>query len=266
MILGAILGDIIGSPYEFDVGDKTKDFELFNKNCIYTDDTVMTCAIMKAIINADKRAYYNDMIIKTTNSMRELGNKHMDAGYGGLFHRWLNSPEPTAYNSYGNGSAMRVSPVGWAYDTLYDTRLMAQATAVVTHDHPEGIKGAECVASVIYLARNGKPKHYIEDYIINEFNYDLSKSLHTLRKEHEHCETCQDSLPKALTSFFDGNDYEDVVRNAVSLGGDTDTIAAIAGSMAEAMYGIPKNIIDRGIAYIPQDLLDIVCEFDNILK
>ena len=265
MVLGAILGDIIGSPYEFDTGNTTKDFKLFNDWCMFTDDTVMTIAIMKAILDRNCEPYFFDLSKQCVKTMRELGNKYIDVGYGNRFYDWLCTDNPKPYNSYGNGSAMRVSPVGWAYETMFETRLAAQATSIVTHDHLEGIKGAECTASVIYLARKNYSKEAIKDYVIKEFGYDLSKTVDELRPLHIHDESCQDSLPKALASFFEGESYEDTVRNAVSLGGDTDTVAAIAGSMAEAMYGIPENIQLQGMQYLPKDLLHIIVEFNNIL-
>lgn len=263
---GAILGDIIGSRFEFDRGGKTKDFTLFTRHNDYTDDTAMTIAIGDALLSAPAGASAEELRHFAVSSMRDWGHRYPNAGYGGRFWHWLFSarvPEP--YNSYGNGSAMRVSAVGWMFDTLEKTRAAARAVTEVTHNHPEGIKGAECTAAVIFLARTGKSKEEIRSYVNREFDYNLSESLDELRRRHEHVESCMDSMPKALVSFFEGTSYEDVVRNAVSLGGDTDTLAAIAGAMGEAMYGIPAEIKQAGLNYLPADMLDVLKRFDSAL-
>ncbi len=258
---GAILGDIIGSRFEFDKGGRTKDFELFTKEDNWTDDTVMTVAVAEALMNAGKEASVSETEKACVGSMQKWGQRYPGAGYGGSFIHWVHSSNPRPYGSYGNGSAMRVSAAGWLYDSLERTREVAKATANVSHNHPEGIKGAECTAAVIYLGRIGESKNEIMEYVIREFGYDFSETLEEMRARHRHDETCQDSLPKALRSFFDGESYEDVVRNAVSLGGDTDTIAAIAGSMAEAMYGIPNELIAKADSYLPREMKDIVDRF-----
>jgi len=263
---GAILGDIIGSRFEFDRGGKTKEFKLFTEQDSFTDDTAMTIAVGEGLMNAGKYAGVEEIKASVIESMQYWGHKYPDAGYGGRFWGWLfcgRNPKP--YGSYGNGSAMRVSAVGWLYDSLERTREVARATAEVTHNHPEGIKGAECTATVMYMGRTGCTKDEILAYITNEFGYDISETLDQMRMRHEHVESCQDSLPKALRSFFDGDSYEDVVRNAVSLGGDTDTLAAIAGAMAEAFYGMPILIMAEGKTYIPEDMQDVLDRFDAIL-
>ena len=193
--------------------------------------------------------------------MQKWGRRYPDAGYGSRFIFWVHSKDPKPYGSYGNGSAMRVSAAGWLYDTVERTREVARATAEVSHNHPEGIKGAECTAAVMFLARTGASKDEIKDYVVKEFGYDVSRTVDELRPLHDHVESCQDSLPKALASFFEGTSYEDTVRNAVSLGGDTDTLAAIAGAMADAMYGIPDDILAEGRARLPEDLLKVVEKF-----
>ena len=195
--------------------------------------------------------------------MQKWGRKYPDAGYGGRFIHWVFANDPKPYGSYGNGSAMRVSAAGWLYDTIERTREVARATAEVSHNHPEGIKGAECTAAVMFLARTGASKEEIKAYIIKEFGYDVSRGVDDLRPLHEHVESCQDSLPKALASFFEGISYEDTVRNAVSLGGDTDTLAAIAGAMADAMYGVPEDIVAEGRARLPKDLRSVVEKFED---
>lgn len=263
---GAIFGDIIGSRFEFDRGGKTKDFELFTKECCWTDDTVMTISIMEALMNAGKEADADTIRKECIRSMKKWGRKYPNAGYGSSFFGWVLTQDPKPYGSFGNGSAMRVSAAGWIYDTVERTREAAKATAEVTHNHPEGIKGAECTAAVMFLARTGKTKEEIKEYVIREFGYDISKTVDELRPLHEHVEWCQDSLPKALASFFEGDSYEDVVRNAVSLGGDTDTLAAIAGAMGDAMYGVPLGIITKGYDYIEEDMKAVLNDFQTFLN
>lgn len=263
---GAIFGDIIGSRFEFDRGGKTKEFKLFTEQDSLTDDTVMTIAVGEGLMNAGLDASIEDIKKAVIESMQAWGHKYPDAGYGGRFYGWLfNGRNPKPYGSYGNGSAMRVSAVGWLYDSIERTREVAKATAEVTHNHPEGIKGAECTAAVMYMGRNGSTKEEILEYITSEFGYDISESLDEMRKRHEHVESCQDSMPKALRSFFDGESYEDVVRNAVSLGGDTDTLAAIAGAMAEAFYGMQILIMAEGMSYVPNDMKVVLDRFDKVL-
>lgn len=263
---GAIFGDVIGSRFEFDRGGKTKEFKLFTEQDSFTDDTAMTIAVGEGLMNAGLDASVDEIKKSVIESMQDWGHRYPNAGYGGRFRGWLfNGRNPKPYGSYGNGSAMRVSAVGWLYDSLERTREVARATAEVTHNHPEGIKGAECTAAVMYMGRTGSTKEEILEYITKEFDYDISESLDEMRLRHEHVESCQDSLPKALRSFFDGESYEDVVRNAVSLGGDTDTLAAIAGAMAETFYGLPIMIMAEGKEFIPADMLDVLKRFDETL-
>ena len=262
---GAIFGDIIGSRFEFDNGGKTKEFELFTKEDNWTDDSVMTIAIMEALVNAGKDADVETIRKECIKSMQDWGQRYPYAGYGSSFINWVHAKDPKPYNSFGNGSAMRVSAAGWIYDTVERTREVARATAEVSHNHPEGIKGAECTAAVMFLARTGVSKEEIKEYVIREFGYDVSKTVDELRPLHEHIEWCQDSLPKALASFFEGDSYEDVVRNAVSLGGDTDTLAAIAGAMGDAMYGVPIGMIVTGIDYLEEDMKETLDIFRGFL-
>ena len=263
---GAILGDIIGSRFEFDRGGKTKDFELLTIEDKYTDDSVMTVAVAEALLgipsNADDDAVRTSLI----KSMQKWGNRYPWAGYGQKFILWLGDKNPRPYNSWGNGSAMRVSSVGWLYNTLDETRRIARLSAEVSHNHPEGIKGAECTAAVIFLSRTGVTKEEIAEYIDREFGYDYSESLDEMRSRHRHVESCQDSLPKALRSFFDGESYEDVVRNAVSLGGDTDTLAAIAGAMAEAFFGMPDELKEETRNRVKEDMVEVLDRFDERME
>ena len=264
-MFGAILGDIIGSPYEFDMGDKTKDFPLFSKHSHFTDDSVMTIAVAEALMEfADQ----SDEEIKGTliYSMQRWGRKYPNAGYGGMFYYWLREKDPQPYNSFGNGSAMRVSAAGWLYDTLEETRRIARLTAEVSHNHPEGIKGAEATASAIFLVRTGKSKDEIHDYIIKEFGYDLSRTCDEIRPTYHYVETCQQTVPEAITAFLDGIDFEDVIRTAVSLGGDCDTLTCIAGGIAEAYYGVPDELRKECINRLPKDMAEVLLVFEKRRK
>lgn len=260
---GAILGDMIGAPYEFDQGDKTKDFELFDKRkwVRYTDDTVMTLAVAKALMNAGADADENTMKQEFVSQMQNFGKRYAQGEYGGRFAVWLNSENPEPYGSYGNGSAMRVSPIGWVYDTIERTREVARWSAEVTHNHPEGIKGAESVAAAIFLLRTGKTNEEVKNYIISEFGYDLSRTCDEIRPWYHHVESCQETVPEAFTAFLEGRDFEDVIRTAVSLGGDCDTLTCIAGSIAEACYVVPQEMVKECEKRLPGELLKIVRDF-----
>jgi len=230
-MIGAIAGDIIGSIYEHDP-IKTKDFPLFHPQCCFTDDTVLTIAIAKAIL--DDRNYFK--------AVREIGRKYPYVGYGGSFIHWLRSTAPKPYNSWGNGSAMRVSPVGFAFDDADSVLEEARRSAEVTHNHPEGIKGAEAVAGAIFLARSGESKQRIKAFVSSSFDYDLDRRLDDIRPAYHFKISCQESVPESITAFMESEDFEEAVRNAVSLGGDADTMACIAGGIAQAFY---KEIPDR---------------------
>ena len=244
------MGDIIGSPYEFDRGEKTKDFPLFIKKSHFTDDTLMTAAVGEALcldVGAKETRSDEEIREAVAKSLIKWGQRYINAGYGAKFSRWIlkgaftgRIPEP--YGSFGNGSAMRVSSVGWLYDSLEETRRIARLTAEVTHNHPEGIKGAESVASAIFLARKGESKEEIKKFIENVFEYDLSRTLDEIRPRYHHVETCQETVPEAFTAFFEGENFEDVIRSAVSLGGDCDTLTCIAASIAEAFYPVPEEL------------------------
>lgn len=258
---GALLGDMIGAPYEFDRGDKTKEFPLFCKYSHFTDDSVMTIAVAEALLDFRFRED-EDIKAGLVESMRKWGKKYPDAGYGRKFYHWLRARHPEPYGSYGNGSAMRVSSAGWLFDTLAETRHMARLTAEVTHNHPEGIKGAEATASAIFLARTGHGKDEIRDYIVREFGYDLSRTCDQIRPGYYHNESCQKTVPEAITAFLEGTDFEDVIRTAVSLGGDCDTLTCIAGSIAEAFYGVPAILAAECKSRLPEDMLYILGRFD----
>lgn len=258
---GALLGDMIGAPYEFDRGNKSKEFPLFCENSRFTDDSVMTIAVAEALL--DGRFLDDDSIrAALIKSMRKWGKKYPDAGYGRKFLCWLREKDPKPYGSCGNGSAMRVSAAGWLFDTLEETREKARLTAEVTHDHPEGIKGAEATSSAIFLARTGRSKGEIRDYIVQEFGYDLSRTCDQIRPSYYHNESCQKTVPEAITAFLEGTDFEDVIRTAVSLGGDCDTLTCIAGSIAEAFYGVPAILKAECKRRLPEDMAYILGRFD----
>ena len=265
-MFGAILGDIIGEPYEFDRGNKTKDFPLFDENPIFTDDSVMTIAICDAIFQAGLDADEDEMKEEFVESMQFWGSKYPNAGYGARFSDWLYMEEPKPYGSYGNGSAMRVSAVGWLFDTLERTRQVARWSAEVTHNHAEGVKGAEATASVIFLARNGKSKAEIKSYVESEFAYDLSRTCDEIRPTYFHQESCQKTVPEAITAFLEGKDFEDVIRTAVSLGGDCDTLTAIAGSMAEAFYGVSAELKAKAYSIVKDDMREVLHSFETAIK
>lgn len=252
-MIGAIIGDIVGSVYEWN-NIKTKDFQLFNSRCFFTDDTVMTLAIAEGLMNGGSA----DEFIK---AMKKYGRMYPDAGYGGNFGSWLCSEDIHPYNSWGNGSAMRVSPVAWVFDTLQKVEYYAEVSAAVTHNHPEGIKGAKATAAAIFLARKGKSKDDIKAYIESEYGYDLNRTLDEIRPSYLFNESCQETVPEAIIAFLESIDFEDAIRNAVSLGGDSDTLAAITGSIAEAAYNIPEEIVEKALTFLDNPLLETYKQF-----
>ena len=259
-MIGAILGDMIGAPYEFDRGGKTKKFQLFIDKSQFTDDSVMTIAVAEALMSTLGKSD-DEIRASLINSMQKWGKRYPDAGYGCMFSQWLGAKDPKPYGSYGNGSAMRVGAAGWLYDDITTTRKMAALTAEVTHNHPEGIKGAEATASAIFLARNGSSKDEIKEYIVKEFDYDLTRTCDEIRPKYHHVESCQETVPEAITAFLEGEDFEDVIRTAVSLGGDCDTLTCIAGSMAEAFYGVPEDIYQEGYNRLDSEMKDVLNQF-----
>ena len=249
-MIGAIIGDIVGSVYERNP-IKTKEFELFKDGCRFTDDTVMTCAVCYAVREYKARSNVN-VIGLFQKRMVELGQKYPNAGYGGKFRQWLENPYRRPYNSFGNGSAMRVSACGMLADSLEEAHKLAVYSAEVTHNHPEGIKGAVAVAEGIFLARQKKTKDEIREHLSQY--YDLNFTLDDVRPEYAFDVTCQGSVPQAIVCFLEAKSFEDAVRNAVSLGGDSDTQAAIAGSLAEPYFGIPARLKARAYNYLTPEL------------
>jgi ADP-ribosylglycohydrolase len=250
-IIGAIAGDIIGSAYEWD-NVKTTDFDLFPPSADFTDDSVLTIATMHALMNQENYA-------KTYQS---FSRNYPQRGYGGNFSCWIQSAHPEPYNSFGNGSAMRVSPVGWYRHSLDEVMKEARRSAEVTHNHPEGIKGAQSIAAAVYLARTGKSKGEIKQFVENTFGYNLSQTIDAIRSDYEFDETCQGSVPEAITAFLESTDFESAIRLAISIGGDSDTIACITGSIAQAYYqAIPEYIAAKVFDILPDELAEIVRRF-----
>lgn len=247
-MLGAIIGDIIGSTYESHAV-KTTDFPLFTEESHFTDDSVMTIAVARAIL--DNSGY--------GESMKHLGRRYPMAGYGLSFFHWICAPEIVPYNSWGNGSAMRVSPVGFAFETEEDVLREAARSAEVSHNHPEGIKGAQATALAIFLARKGSDKESIRGEISRRFGYDLNRTVDEIRPEYSFDVSCQGSVPESIIAFLDSHNFESAVRNAVSLGGDSDTMACISGGIAEAFYReIPSAIAEMALERVSEDLLEII--------
>ena len=252
-MLGAILGDMVGSPYEFDRNNhKSKDFPLLSEKSHFTDDTVMTVAVARGLMAGQGDA--PKTFAEVQHEMRRLGKAYPNAGYGGMFGRWLRAEHPQPYGSFGNGSAMRVAAAGWLFDTLDKTLEMAKVTAEVTHNHPEGIKGAQATAAVIFLARTGHSKPGIKQYVEQTFGYDLNRTCDEIRPTYHHVETCQKTVPEAIIAFLESVSFEDALRNAVSLGGDSDTLACITGGIAEAFYGMPQKLRDETLKRLPEDI------------
>lgn len=253
-MLGAIAGDIVGSVYEA-APIKGVDFPLFSHYSRFTDDTVMTVAVAASILNHDDYAL----------SLRSFGRRYPDAGYGGRFFSWLFDDYAGPYNSWGNGAAMRVSPVGFAFNTEEAVLREAKASAEVTHNHPEGIKGAQATALAIFMARMGESREAIRHAISTRFGYDLDRTLYSIRPTYRFDVSCQGSVPEAIIAFLESRDVEDAIRKAVSLGGDSDTQACIAGAIAQAFYRrIPESIVRHVRDTLPRDLLDVVDEFNRV--
>ena len=255
-IIGAIVGDVIGSAYEFN-NVKSVDFELFKNETEYTDDSILTLATMDVLNKKNKKYGYK-------KAYYGFGIKYPD-GYGPGFVSWLFAEKQEPYNSWGNGSAMRVSPVGWAFDSMEEVLKEAKRSAEVTHNHPEGIKGAQATAAAVYMARTGKSKHEIKKFISETFQYNLNRTIDEIRPDYEFDVSCQGSVPPAIIAFLESSDFENAIRLAVSLGGDSDTIACITGAISEAFYGeIPDYIAAKVLRMLPLEFLEIIAEFSKI--
>ena len=259
-MLGGIIGDIVGSIYEFH-NIKTKDFPFFSERCGYTDDSILSIATAKWILDGGSKSDSGNYYFRYA-----YDNPHPKGGYGGRFVEWVNRAADgdfSPYNSCGNGSAMRVGPVGWAFNTWDEVLEAAKHSAESTHNHREGIKGAQATALCIFLARQGWEKEDIRFVIEEEFRYNLEFTCDKIRDSYQWGGTCQDSVPQAIVAFLDGTDFEDCVRNAISIGGDSDTLGCITGSIAEAYFGIPKELYDKGLEYLTPHFKDVVKEFEE---
>jgi ADP-ribosylglycohydrolase len=254
-MVGAIIGDIIGSSYELNP-IKNKNFELFPVDSDFTDDTVMTIAVAKSILD---RENYIDNII-------EFGLKYPNRKYGESFRKWLKTKEYKPYDSWGNGSAMRVSPIGFAFETQDRVLDEAKKSAEITHNHIEGIKGAEATALAIFMARNGATKSEIRDTISDKFGYNLNRTVDKIRPNYKFYASCQKSVPESIICFLDSISFEDCIKNCVSLGGDADTMGAIAGGIAEAYYGIPEELEEKVYRYLPDEFIGIVKRFKDTFQ
>lgn len=247
-MLGAIIGDIVGSRFEFN-NHRSKQFTLFHLDCFVTDDSIMTLAVAKALEES-----YQDLEAlpeRTVHFMQTIGRPYPDCGYGGRFYGWMYSDHPMPYNSFGNGAPMRVSPCAWYGQTPEQVKALSDAVTAVTHNHPEGLKGAEAVAMAIFLARTAHSKEQIRDFITANY-YDLDFTIDEIRPTYQFNETSQDTVPQAIVAFLESSSFEDAIRTAISVGGDSDTLAAITGSIAEAFYGVPEELEQQALSYMDE--------------
>ena len=275
-MIGAIIGDIVGSRFEFN-NHRSKKFILFTDKCKVTDDSIMTLAVAKAIMETEKNLklssnssvnnyyYYELLKSMTIRYMQEIGCKYPYCGYGGMFGRWIFSDNPKPYNSFGNGAAMRISPVGFIAAAEDEAKKLSETVTAVTHNHKEGIKGAEATVISIYLAKNGASKEDIRQKI-NENYYYMNLTIDAIRDTYEFNETCQVTVPQAIVAFLESNSFEDAIRTAISVGGDSDTLAAITGSIAEAYYGVPEDIKEKALTYLDEGLRSIYDEWCEFIK
>lgn len=261
-MLGAIIGDVVGSRFEHH-NIKSKEFMLFTPKCRVTDDSVMTLAVAQALL--DYEGDYSNLSAQTVACMQELGRYYLHAGYGGHFKLWLQAEDPRPYNSFGNGAAMRVSPCAHAAKTLEEAKELTKLVTEVSHNHPEGLKGAEATTVAIFMALHGSSKDEIRETIFRDY-YPLNFTLDEIRPGYGFDVTCQGSVPQAIVSFLESTNFEDAIRNAISIGGDSDTIAAITGSIAEAYYGIPDEMVDIVFDYLDEPLFDIITAFQSKYK
>lgn len=275
-MLGTIIGDIVGSRFEFN-NHRSKDFTFFHETCEATDDSIMTLAVAKAIMEAGKigsikgahdlwnRQFYRQLERLVVTYLQEIGRNYPHCGYGGRFGQWVFSRDPKPYNSFGNGAAMRISPVAFAGRTETEVRLLSEVVTRVTHNHPEGLKGAEATALAIYLARQGLDKETIRKRI-DPYFYSLDFTIAEIRATYQFNETCQQTVPQAIVAFLEANSFEDAIRTAISVGGDSDTLGAITGAIAEAYYGVPKELEEKALSYLDPFLLAIYQEWQTYLK
>lgn len=260
LMLGAIIGDIVGSRFEWN-NIKTKEFDFFTKECTVTDDSIMSLAVAKALLESEKELDKLSQI--AASCLQKIGRPYHNCGYGGMFYYWMYSEAPEPYNSFGNGAAMRVSACGYAAESMEEAIELSRAVTEITHNHPEGIKGAEATAVALYMAKSGNNILEIRDYI-NKHYYPMNFTLESIRKTYRFDVTCQGTVPQAIMAFLESNDFEDAIRNAISIGGDSDTLAAITGGIAAAYYGIPSDIRKQALTFLDKRLTTILNEFENV--
>ncbi|MBO6305749.1 MAG: ADP-ribosylglycohydrolase family protein [Selenomonadaceae bacterium] len=258
-MLGAIIGDIVGSRFEWH-NHRSKEFDFLTYKCFPTDDSIMSLALAQAIL--ESKSDNSDLSEKAVECMQRIGRKYPNCGYGGRFMDWMFSDAPKPYNSFGNGAAMRVSAVGFAASSMEEAKTLSEKVTAVTHNHPEGLKGAEATVVALYMARSGKNILDIRDFI-NKNYYPMNFTLDGIRESYQFNETCQETVPQALMAFFESTGFEDAVRNAISIGGDSDTLAAITGGVAEAYYGIPASLRKHALTFLDEELLRILTDFEN---
>lgn len=258
-MIGAIIGDIVGSRFEFH-NHKSKEFSLFDKKCKPTDDSVMTLAVAEAIL--ESKDDFSDLPEEAVRCMQHMGRMYPNAGYGGYFFEWIFAEKPEPYHSYGDGAGMRVSPCGFAAGSIDEAKQLSDLVTKVTHNHPEGMKGAEAVSSAVYMARTGSSKGEIKDYITACY-YDIDFTIDGIRPTYGFDVSCQGTVPVAIEAFFESENFEDAIRNAISVGGDSDTIGAMTGAIAEAYYGVPKDIADRTLDYLDDRQKEILLTFEE---
>lgn len=275
-MIGAIIGDIVGSRFEFN-NHRSKDFALFKDECFVTDDSIMTLAVAKAIMETCRTfepsvvtsgfsdEFYSVLERNTIRFMQEIGRKYPDCGYGSRFYQWIFSDNPRPYNSFGNGAAMRISPVGFVARSEEEAVKMAKVVTSVSHNHVEGVKGAEATVIAIFMARTGSSKEEIRSRITRDY-YELDFTLDEIRNTYEFNETCQGTVPEAIEAFLESTSFEDAIRNAISIGGDSDTLAAITGGLAEAYYGVPTDMEEKALTYLDPLLRSIYDEWQNFIE
>ena len=275
-MIGAIIGDIVGSRFEFN-NHRSKDFELFTDECFVTDDSIMTLAVAKAIMETCRTfessvvtsgfsdEFYSVLERNTIRYMQEIGRKYPNCGYGSRFYQWIFSQNPQPYGSFGNGAAMRISPVGFAARSKEEAVKMSKVVTSVSHNHAEGIKGAEATVIAIFMARTGSSKEEIRSRITRDY-YELDFTLDEMSDTSEFDETCQGTVPQAIEAFLESTSFEEAIRNAVSIGGDSDTLAAITGGIAEAYYGVPIDMEEKALTYLDPLLRSIYDEWENFIK
>lgn len=259
-MIGAIIGDIVGSRFEWN-NHCSKEFDLLPCQCFFTDDSVMSLAVCDALMQC--QSDFSGLGGQAVRSMRKIGRPYPDCGYGASFHQWMYADDPKPYNSFGNGAAMRVSGCGYAARSLEEAKALSKAVTEVTHNHPEGIKGAEATAVAVFLARTGKSLEEIREHITKNY-YPIDFTMDSIRGFYQFNETCQDTVPQALEAFFESAGFEDAIRNAISIGGDSDTLAAITGSVAEAYYGTPDHIRQKALTFLDERLLKILMDFERM--